>query len=98
MLQEILSDYNLVHSQLKFEPINNGLINKTWLVKNGDRNYILQKVNYYIFKAPEAIASNVRKIADYLKLHYPVAHLTAPAFCRYFKNKQVKHISVFSTK
>jgi thiamine kinase-like enzyme len=78
MLREVLSDYNLVYDQLKFEPINNGLINKTWLVKNGHKNYILQKVNHHIFKTPEAIASNVRKIADYLKLHNPDYLFVAP--------------------
>ncbi|MEO7044876.1 MAG: aminoglycoside phosphotransferase family protein, partial [Ferruginibacter sp.] len=78
MLQEVLSDYNLIYDQLKFELINNGLINKTWLVKNGRKNYILQRVNDNIFKTPEAIASNVRKIADYLKLHYPDYLFVAP--------------------
>jgi Ser/Thr protein kinase RdoA (MazF antagonist) len=71
MLKEILSDYNLIQDQLEVEPINNGLINKTWLVKNSHKNFILQKVNHNIFKNPDAIACNIRMIADYLLKHSP---------------------------
>ena len=66
MIKEVLSEYNLNKDSLEFEPINNGLINQTWLIKNSTENFILQKVNNSIFKNPGAIASNVRMIADYL--------------------------------
>ena len=71
MIKEILSDYNLNQGYLKYEPINNGLINQTWLIKNSTENFILQKVNNGIFKNPDAIAFNVRMIADYLLKNNP---------------------------
>jgi len=69
MVREILSEYNINQDHLTFEPINNGLINQTWLVKNSSKDFILQKINHNIFKNPDAIAQNVRMIADYLSRH-----------------------------
>ncbi len=66
MVKEVLSAYNLAHDHLQFETINNGLINQTWHVKNSQAEFILQKINHSIFKDPNAIASNVSMIADYL--------------------------------
>src|SRR5574337_50661 len=67
---EVLAAYNLDINNLHVEPIHNGLINSTWLVKNSHQSFILQKVNDNVFKNPEAIASNVRLIADYLRKHH----------------------------
>lgn len=66
---EVLDAYDLHMHDLIVEPINNGLINSTWLVKNSHRSFILQKVNDNVFKNPEAIASNIRLVADYLSKH-----------------------------
>ncbi|HET7119329.1 MAG TPA: aminoglycoside phosphotransferase family protein, partial [Hanamia sp.] len=68
---EILAAYDLEINNLQVEPINTGLINSTWFVKNSHQSFILQKVNDNVFKNPEAIASNVRLIADYLGRHNP---------------------------
>lgn len=78
MLQEVLSEYGFDFKHLNIETINNGLINKTWLVHNGSKSYILQKINHHIFKDPDAIAFNVRKIDNYLKQHHPNYLFVAP--------------------
>ena len=66
MIQEILSAYDLDENQFEIVPINNGLINQTWRLKNSCDDYILQKINHNIFKKPLAIASNLRMLSDYL--------------------------------
>ena len=71
MAKQILSAYNLDQDHLELSVINNGLINETWLVKSTDGDYILQKINHNIFKDPNAIASNIRLLADYLAEKYP---------------------------
>ncbi|MEO6843754.1 MAG: aminoglycoside phosphotransferase family protein [Ginsengibacter sp.] len=68
---EVLDAYDLPMHDLVVEPINNGLINSTWLVKNSHQSFILQKVNDNVFKNPGAIASNIRLVADYLSKHDP---------------------------
>ena len=78
MIQEVLSGYNLIQGPLEFEPIINGLINQTWLIKNAYPHFILQKVNHHIFKKPGDIAFNVRMIADYLFKNNPAYLFIAP--------------------
>lgn len=90
MLQEVLSHYNLAPDQLEIEAINNGLINETWLIKNCNSNYILQKVNQNIFKNTAAIAQNVRMIADYLQLHHPEYLFVSPIKTK--DNEEMKFI------
>lgn len=70
-MQEIFSVYNLNPQNHSVKVIGDGLINMTWLLKNGEEDYILQKVNTDIFKNPLLISENVRRIAKYLKEHYP---------------------------
>ena len=62
---EVLEAYDLPDN-VEVEPIHNGLINSTWRIKNSHSSFILQKINHQVFKDPDAIASNVRMIADYL--------------------------------
>jgi Ser/Thr protein kinase RdoA (MazF antagonist) len=75
---EILSAYGLDTTDVEIEPIHNGLINSTWHIKNSNNNFILQKINNSIFKKPEAIASNIRLIANYLLQHHPGYFFVSP--------------------
>ena len=75
---EILSAYDLDVNKLTITPITNGLINTTWQVKNSHHSYILQKVNTNIFKNPNAIASNIRAISDYLINYSPLYLFVSP--------------------
>jgi hypothetical protein len=75
---EVLSAYDLAINDVEIERIHKGLINSTWRIKNSHRNFILQKVNHSIFKKPEAIASNVRLIAEYLQQHDPAYLFVSP--------------------
>ncbi|MEP6712643.1 MAG: aminoglycoside phosphotransferase family protein [Ferruginibacter sp.] len=90
MIQEVLSDYNLIQEQMEFEPIVNGLINQTWLIKNAYKNFILQKINHHIFKNPGDIAFNVRMIADYLLKTNPAYLFIAPLKTK--GNKEMNYI------
>lgn len=90
MVQEVLSDYDLLQGQWKFEPIINGLINQTWLVKNNSENFILQKVNHHIFTKPDTIAFNVRMIADYLLKNNPGYLFVAPLKTK--RNEEMNYI------
>lgn len=77
-LHTILNAYHLNEQEYTVHPISTGLINTTWLLKNCDENYILQKVNHHIFRSPDAIARNIRYIADFLSARYPGYLFVAP--------------------
>lgn len=78
MVRQILEAYNIAHNHLEVEPINNGLINQTWRIKNSHDDFILQKINHTIFKQPAAIAANLRILADYLTEQFPDYLFIAP--------------------
>lgn len=70
-LEKVLAAYEINIRNAQIEPINKGLINATWKIKTSEQDYILQKINHFVFKNPGAIASNVRLLEDYLKKHFP---------------------------
>ena len=77
-MQEIFNAYKLLHDDFQIEAFGNGLINQTWRIKNANNDFILQRINDAIFKQPDAIASNVKRIVDYLSEGHPGYLLAAP--------------------
>ena len=90
-INEVLSEYDLDSDSTEIEPINTGLINSTWKIKTKEQNFILQKINHFVFKNPEAIASNVRLIADYLRQHFPDYSFVTPVQTK-SKDEMVKTV------
>jgi Ser/Thr protein kinase RdoA (MazF antagonist) len=64
-LKIILQQFGL-EAAASVTPFGNGLINRTWVVENGKKKFILQKINRDVFKRPEDIAYNIRLIGEYL--------------------------------
>jgi Ser/Thr protein kinase RdoA (MazF antagonist) len=71
MLPSILPAFGLNENAVQLHPFGSGLINSTWKVTAGERQFILQRVNQDVFKNPHDIAHNIKLIAEYLKLHHP---------------------------
>jgi Ser/Thr protein kinase RdoA (MazF antagonist) len=71
MIERVLETYGMDPRQTRVEPLTSGLINNTWKAGNGGREYIVQRINDNVFKQPLGVAENIRRIADYLKLHHP---------------------------
>ncbi len=69
-MRNILLQYGIDENECIVKPLGNGLINLTWLVKSGEQQFVLQKINHKIFKRPEDIAFNIRLIADYLEKNF----------------------------
>ncbi len=69
-MQAIFERYgwNVIH----YEQLNQGLINKTYIVKTLDEKlFILQTINHQIFTQPEDIDLNIRQIGSYLMQYQP---------------------------
>ncbi len=71
MLQKILTAFNIDPTAATVQAFGNGLINNTWLVKNEDNSFILQRINNSVFKHPEHIAENIKNIAHYFAELHP---------------------------
>lgn len=71
MLSQILSAYGLQADQCEIHAFGTGLINNTWKVTHESNEYILQRINQNVFRNPNAIAKNIRAMADYLGSYAP---------------------------
>jgi len=71
MLDKVLLSFGLDPSHYKIEPFGSGLINYTLKVTGNGQDYILQKINSSVFKAPESIAQNLVLLQKYFKSTHP---------------------------
>ncbi|MEO0059284.1 MAG: hypothetical protein RLZZ312_931 [Bacteroidota bacterium] len=66
---EVITKFlNTPLNEIAAEPIESGLINKTFLITDSSSNkkFVLQRINIEIFKSPEALISNYNIIFDEL--------------------------------
>jgi Ser/Thr protein kinase RdoA (MazF antagonist) len=70
-MANILSRYGFGTDAFTIRPLGNGLINSTWLVESGGRQFVLQKINDAVFRNPEDIAFNIKLVADHFKQFHP---------------------------
>jgi Ser/Thr protein kinase RdoA (MazF antagonist) len=77
MLEQVLPLW-VFEKDVTAVPFGNGLINHTWKVVSGTEAFILQKINDQVFRNPEAIATNISHITDYLSAHAPQYVFPAP--------------------
>lgn len=78
MTTDILKRFSLNTDEVQIQPFGSGLINHTWLVKNGQHQYILQRINTQVFHNPQNIDNNISNLAAYLTTHYPGYLFTTP--------------------
>ncbi len=77
--EEILLAYGFTLQTVKLQLIGSGHINQTYLLSTqNDEKFILQQINTTVFKDPQAIANNIKAVADYLKVHSPSYLFPAP--------------------
>lgn len=50
----------------KIKPYGDGLINKTFLISTDQKDYILQKINEFVFNDPYKIMENVHFVTNYI--------------------------------
>ncbi|HEX5654749.1 MAG TPA: aminoglycoside phosphotransferase family protein [Chitinophagaceae bacterium] len=82
MLSKVLQQYDLNDEDPRIETIGSGLINHTWKIDAGGREYILQRVNQNVFPEPGKIAANIELVAAHLKQNHPAYFFVAPIHSR----------------
>ena len=67
----IIASFALETGSVEAAPYGNGHINDTLCVivhaQEGDKRYILQRVNSYVFPKPEEVIQNIEKVTAYLR-------------------------------
>ncbi len=77
-LEHILPYFSRYGSVEKITPFGNGLINSTWKLSTVDANFILQRINDDVFKAPAIIDQNLQLIQKHLNQHHPEYLFVSP--------------------
>ena len=70
MFETILKEFG-IDTNVEVKPFGSGLINNTWLISGGEKDFILQRINQNVFKSPEDIATNISLIGDFLLKNHP---------------------------
>ena len=69
-IQKIIEQFMLPQGEIEAAPYGNGHINDTLCVivhaDGGDKRYILQRVNSYVFPKPIEVIENIEKVTAYL--------------------------------
>ena len=65
-MEEIITHFNITDEIKKITPLEIGHINSTYLAE-GEKNYILQKINKNIFKTPQHVVENFAKISSHMQ-------------------------------
>lgn len=78
MFGSILPGYGLDESEYSVKPFGNGLINHTWKIISGGKEFLLQRINGQVFSHPADIMDNCRQLSVYFKEFYPDYLFVAP--------------------
>ena len=71
-IREIASNFRFAGAYLGAERCENGHINDTYIVATalpggGVRRYVLQRINHNVFKSPEDVMQNIRRVTQHLR-------------------------------
>jgi Ser/Thr protein kinase RdoA (MazF antagonist) len=69
--QAVLMAFGFEQCVISQQSFGMGLINHTWKLSTSKGDFIVQTVNQNVFPNPEAIASNIDAVGDFLKLNSP---------------------------
>jgi Ser/Thr protein kinase RdoA (MazF antagonist) len=91
MVSKVLQSYGINAAAAVVRAFGTGLINHTWKIESGDKEYILQRINEQVFTNPDAIDRNISAIASYLKEHEAAYLFVAPVVSN--EGKSIVHVT-----
>ncbi|WP_448548963.1 phosphotransferase enzyme family protein [Thalassotalea fusca] len=65
-INQVLPHFDSPVAKSSVSPLGNGLINDTFLVKNENHSFVLQRINDHVFKQPELVINNAMLIHQHL--------------------------------
>ena len=79
LFRKIIKEFALKGELVNISCISAGNINDTYVAKTicgeGEKEYIFQRVNHFVFENPERVAENVCKVTDHVEAKYREAGL-----------------------
>lgn len=69
-IKEIVNYFEIDGEVLDIKEINNGLINRSYIIYTTIQNYIIQKINNKVFTNPKLLMNNIEKVITHLNNKY----------------------------
>ena len=90
-IEFICRRFGIEGEYLRYELVTNGHINTTYKVyffrDNEEKDYILQKLNTYVFKNPVEVMNNISSVTEYIRAKIKSGGISAKRFVlHYYKN------------
>ncbi|MBO5362724.1 MAG: hypothetical protein J6A46_00175, partial [Clostridia bacterium] len=86
---EVLSRFAISGEYSHCEILNSGHINETYkvfFIRNGElKDYILQRVNTYVFKDPVAVMENIANVTEYIRAKIKATGISAKRFVLHYQ-------------
>jgi hypothetical protein len=99
MIKTVLDRYGLDENKCAVSHFGNGLINHSWKVTSGTKEFLLQQINLQVFHHPPQIMQNLAVLDTHFKLHHPgylfVAPVQADTQQNYVKDQYGNYFRLF---
>lgn len=86
---EVLSRFSIAGEYSHFEVLESGHINETYkvyFIRDGElKDYILQRVNTYVFKDPVAVMGNIASVTEYIRAKIKATGISAKRFVLHYQ-------------
>ena len=66
-IMQVASHFRLAGEVESYVELTAGLINNSYRLSCGTKEYVLQQINTYVFKQPEQVMSNVQRVTEHLR-------------------------------
>lgn len=66
-LKEIVFQFIEQEENVKIEPLGKGHINDSYKVVNGNEEYVLQRINHYVFKNVDQLQDNISRVTNHIR-------------------------------
>ena len=88
-IAEVLARFSIVGEYSHYEILESGHINETYrvyFIRRGElKDYILQRVNTYVFKDPVALMDNIVSVTEYIRTKIKATGVSAKRFVLHYQ-------------
>lgn len=88
-IREICDEFSIAGEFVSYEMVTNGHINTTYKVyfrRNGElKDYIVQKINTYVFKNPVEVMENISSVTEYVRKKIKATGVSAKRFVLHYQ-------------
>ena len=78
ILDAVLVAFGFDPFNTEVKQLGEGLINHTYKLQSGNDEYVLQQINTSVFKNPDAIAHNIKRVSEYIAANNPNYYFVVP--------------------